>query len=197
MTLEEYAKLVDLFSKTEIEKVRFLAYYMLERQGVKDFTPKEVEGWFGALQLARPNRSRLRRRLVESRHFVKGNRQDSFALEARQLEALRDSYPEIIERSDEVIAPDVVLPESLYRATRGYIECLARQINASYEYNIFDGCAVLMRRLVEVLLILAYQHNGNDHVIQDDYGNYVMLERIVADAKNNGILRPIFDTLLW
>ena len=41
--------------------------------------------------------------------------------------------------SDEKIAENqTILPEKLYSNTRNYIEQLAKQINASYENNLFD-----------------------------------------------------------
>ena len=82
-----------------------------------------------------------------------------------------------------------ILPPVLYEKTRGFIESLAKQINRSYEENIFDGCAVLMRRLEEVaLLIMSYEHSKIELAIKDASGNYVMLERIVTDAANNATL---------
>jgi hypothetical protein len=64
----------------------------------------------------------------------------------------------------------------------------AKQINASYEHNLFDGGAVLMRRLVEVLLILSYRYLRTEAAIQDNNGNFEMLEKIVNDAKANSTL---------
>ena len=83
-----------------------------------------------------------------------------------------------------------ILPPVLYEKTRGYIESLAKQINRSYEENIFDGCAVLMQRLEEVLLILSYfmKHLSIAVVIKDGNGNYLMLEGIVANAQGNSTL---------
>ncbi len=62
---------------------------------------------------------------------------------------------------------------------------LIKQINCSYENNIFDGCAVLMRRLLEILLILSYQEFGIDAAIKDASGNYKMLNPIIDNAVNN------------
>jgi hypothetical protein len=78
-----------------------------------------------------------------------------------------------------------ILPPIDYEKTYGYIERLAQQVNACYEHNLFDGCAVLMRRLVEILLILSYRKLQIESAIKDSDGNYLMLERISADAKNN------------
>jgi hypothetical protein len=76
-----------------------------------------------------------------------------------------------------------------YGFQRGYIESLAKQINAAYENNIFDGRAVLMRRLEEVLLILSYENLGIAAAIRDPTsGTFYILERIVTDAVGNSTL---------
>ena len=51
-----------------------------------------------------------------------------------------------------------------------------------------------MRRLLEVLLILAYEHLGIESEIQDSQGNYLALERIIANAKSNRQLRLSRDS---
>jgi hypothetical protein len=89
------------------------------------------------------------------------------------------------EPSEEVVSADTVLPSILYENTRGYIESLGRQINAAFEHNIFDGCAVLMRRLIEILLILSYEHLGVESEIKSASGDYVMLDSIIGNARGN------------
>ena len=43
---------------------------------------------------------------------------------------------------------------------RPFLTRLIQQINFTYGHNCYDACAVLMRRLFEVLLVLAYQNKG-------------------------------------
>lgn len=43
--------------------------------------------------------------------------------------------------------------------------------------NCYDACAVLMRRVFEISLILAYEHHGIQDDIKDEKGDYVMLEK--------------------
>jgi hypothetical protein len=73
------------------------------------------------------------------------------------VKALAAKFPAVSAKSQEVVDKGSLIPEVDYKGTRGYIESVAKQINASYERNVFDGCAVLMRRLLEVLLILSYR----------------------------------------
>ena len=92
------------------------------------------------------------------------------------------------EHSQDIGDAGTILPEVDYRTTRGYIETLAKQINASYENNLFDGCAVLMRHLLEVLLILSYRYLKIESAIQDAHGNYHTLDGVIGDAKANASL---------
>jgi len=60
--------------------------------------------------------------------------------------------------------------------------------------GIFDGCAVLMRRLLEVMLILAFRKLGIEAAIQEPDGSYKMLEGIINDAKTYGTLKLSRDS---
>lgn len=189
MTLDDFARLAGVANADEVEKVRLLAFYFHKTQAKVEFKVDDVADWLVGIHLAAPNRSRLRGKLAGSRSFVRGATANSFRLHATDLDELQARFPGLRSGSEEVVSDDSILPLPLYENTRGFVEALAKQINASYEYNIFDGCAVLMRWLAEVLLILSYEHLNIESAIQDASGNYVQLERIVADAKNNTTLR--------
>ena len=80
---------------------------------------------------------------------------------------------------------DDILPFDLYRNTRRNIEKIADQINKSYYYEIHDGAAILMRRLIEMLLILAYKGIRQEGSIRGSDGNYLQLSGIVNCAIQN------------
>ena len=79
---------------------------------------------------------------------------------------------------------EYVLPKSLTRATRGYIEKVANQINGAYENGLYDACAVMIRRLVETLIIEAFEAHGIAAKIQDDNGDFFHLSRLVPLTLN-------------
>lgn len=189
MQLADFAKLTSLADAVEIEKVRLLAYYHYKTALQKQFSLDDIEAWFDKLNLHKPNLHRLKAKLRESDSFIKGKEQESWRLHATSLDELQAQYPGLVTDTEEVVSTDAVLPHPVYENTRGFIESLAKQINASYEYNIFDGCAVLMRRLLEVLLILSYEHLGIEAEIQGTDGVYLPLEKIVANAKANTKLK--------
>lgn len=72
-----------------------------------------------------------------------------------------------------------VIPLSVIRGTRGYLEKTANQINGSYEHGWFDACAVMIRRLVETLIIEAFEHNHIEHKILDSAGNFLRLDDLI------------------
>ncbi|MGH9759260.1 MAG: hypothetical protein ACREDR_42725, partial [Blastocatellia bacterium] len=57
-------------------------------------------------------------------------------------------------------ANEFILPHAIVRGTRGYIERVVFQVNGCYEKGWFDGCAVMMRRLIETLIIECFEKFG-------------------------------------
>jgi len=189
MTLDRFVESSGLLSLTETDKVCYLAFYFLKTKNLEQFTALDAAKWLrDDLHLATPNTSRLNANLGTSRNTVKGPKSDSFRLHHTLITELQAKFPQLLETSQDVIDDGTVLPKLRYEDTRGYIESLAKQINASYERNIFDGCAVLMRRLVEILMIHSYEHLNIADEIKDSSGNYQMLEAIIDKARSNNKL---------
>ena len=87
--------------------------------------------------------------------------------------------------NEEIKDNQTILPEKLYNNTRNYIEQLSKQINASYENNLFDCTAVMMRRLMEVLIVLMFQNNSIENKILDKTGTkYVNLDKMIKIANS-------------
>lgn len=187
MNLTEYAKITKIFELSEVEKVMHLAFYIQYFDQKEKFSINNINSLLNRLGLPEPNRSRLKAKLIKSKLFSKLNDQD-FRLHGKTYQELLENIKSYT-KSQEIITDNTILPEELYVSSSGFIINISKQINASYEKKIFDGCAVLMRRLIEVLLILSYQKLKIDNEITDSNGNYFMLEKIVANASANKILK--------
>ena len=73
-----------------------------------------------------------------------------------------------------------VLPHALVSGTRGYIERVVFQINGCYENGWFDGCAVMMRRLIETLIIEAFESKGlASHIQNPQIGDFLFLGDLI------------------
>ena len=78
-------------------------------------------------------------------------------------------------------ANQYVLPHALVSGTRGYIERVVFQINGCYEHGWFDGCAVMMRRLIETLIIESFEAHGIAHKIKNPQtGDFLFLRDLVG-----------------
>lgn len=83
--------------------------------------------------------------------------------------------PQVPERED-------VLPHSLVSNTRGYIEKIVYQVNGCYEQGWFDSCAVMIRRLIETLIIEAFEHRNISANIKRPSGDYFFLADLISAA---------------
>ena len=72
-----------------------------------------------------------------------------------------------------------VLPFSLVKKTRGYLERVVNQVNGCYEHGWFDGCAVMMRRTVETLIIECYEAEKIADQIKNPAGEFYMLKDLI------------------
>src|SRR5262249_3513806 len=74
------------------------------------------------------------------------------------------------------------LPDGVWIGTRGYIESVCRQLNGCFGAAYYDAASVLLRRLMETLIIEAYEHRKRESEIKDGDGNYFMLKQLVERA---------------
>lgn len=77
-------------------------------------------------------------------------------------------------------ATENVLPLSVIRGTRGYLETTTHQINGSYEQGWYDACAVMMRKVVEVLIIELFECRGMATKIKTPSGDFMQLEALIG-----------------
>lgn len=182
MELDTFSEHCALLDHNELAKVELLAFYLETFDAAKGFTMARIVEMFDILLLPRPNVTRLRTNIRKSKSFVKASAPDEFRLSAGKRRELRDKLPTLTEPAEDAKAIDNIIPLSLVTGTRGYVLSLAKQINICYEHSAFDGAAVLMRRLIEVLLIHAFDAHGEITEIQDSTGRTKNLNAIITTA---------------
>jgi hypothetical protein len=78
---------------------------------------------------------------------------------------------------------DSIFPMVLLAQTdRGYLTIVGRQMNECFQSGYFDACAVMMRRLLEVSIIEAFEAHGISSKIKDADGNYLHLTQMIQKA---------------
>jgi hypothetical protein len=188
MNISEFSRKYDLVSKTEIEKVAHLAFFYLCLNIKTEFNMLDVKNWFIGLNFSIPNLSRLNKKLKSSSLFIRGEQNNSYKLHAKQILKFETEMNELMIKTFEIESDGSILPESLLNKKKTYIQKFGKQINLSYSDNIFDGCAVLMRHMIEICLIHTYENLGIETQIKADPDKYKDLKSIIKDARTNPTL---------
>lgn len=118
MTLDQFADKSGLRDLTEVERVCHFAYFYLKTEKKQQFSIPEAIGWLTGYGGANPNQSRLRDRLQASRKTIQGQ-QGGFKLHLDYVKEMEGKYPELNEKSQEVVEQGTILPEIDYQRTRG------------------------------------------------------------------------------
>jgi len=70
-----------------------------------------------------------------------------------------------------------IIPENLAKTSQQYVQKIIREINGTYEKGYFTACAVMIRRLLETLMIEAFEKKGLASLIKDN-NEYKTAEKI-------------------
>lgn len=102
---------------------------------------------------------------------------------ARDLQfALKTTWAEVSAESAHLEDAGIFPLVTLNQTSRGYLVAVGRQINGSYASGWFDGCAVMMRRLLESVIIEAFEARGQDSKIKDSQGDFFQLTALINAA---------------
>lgn len=83
-----------------------------------------------------------------------------------------------------LIPTDNYFPLEIFNNTRGYLQSIAKQAANCYDYGLYDACSVMTRKLLEVLIIEAFERHNIAAKIKGPSGNFFYLSDLV-DALSN------------
>ena len=191
MQILEYIEKTNLSSMSETERAKMICYYHYKEDGVSAFSMMNIVTWIEECGFNKPNPSRLKTNLTRG----KGK---SFLLSKTDKNGI-EFVPAVLQSIDRdlrslwsdtitIQSNSELIEEAKFCGKRNFLDRLIQQINFTYGNNCYDACAVLMRRLFEVLLVLAYQNKGIEGDITNADGSHKMLEGIVKNAMQNKVL---------
>ncbi len=190
MTKDQFSKLVNLADQTELVKATLVGFYLHIHQELEEYSLRTLVDGMVDFGLSRPNEYRLRDRMKgNGSPFIKGKQQGNYKLSIKQHRAFKEAYPTALVESEEIVTDETILPDSLLKGTRTYLEKVGQQINGSRHYKIADGCLLLMRRMLEMLILLAYEHKGREAESKDASGWHYPLSHLINHAQSNQIIR--------
>jgi hypothetical protein len=119
--------------------------------------------------------------LVETSFSADTAQKDRLAAVRELSHALRTKWKQSKVQS---AAPgNEIFPLTIIAKTqRGYLTTIAKQMNGCAREGFYDACAVMMRRLVEISIIEAFEKHGIASKIKDAKGDYLQLTALVDRA---------------
>ena len=185
----DFKQAVELEDQKQIDQAVLICYYHYKETGESQFEPKGIQTLFSDFGFNAINVSRVKKALIEKHKMrtIKGM-QSTLEFIPTVLQELESQYASLWNDTETVESNSELIEESKFCGKRGFLDKLIKQINHTYSHNCFDACAVLMRRLFEILLVLTYQKAGIEADISNPDGTHKMLEGIVKDAVKNKTL---------
>ncbi len=101
-----------------------------------------------------------------------------------QAESMKAILVGILEKLEEAEPSEELFPMEIVEGTRNYIEKLAAQANGCYQKGWYDSCAVMVRRLIEILIIDCFERHDISSKIKDAEGNYYGLAQLIGSFLN-------------
>jgi hypothetical protein len=143
----------------------------------------------GDHHIGTPNQTTLAEAIRKTK--LANESRSGFSLKPGSRKIIRDWLPDLDGIQPVMDHASGYLPEPIWKNTRGYIEAVCRELNGSFHYAYYNAAAVMLRRLLETLIIEAYEHLNRETEIKDGSGNYLMLsdlaERVCGENGHKGI----------
>lgn len=168
---------------TELDLVLRAAWYLRTTTDQTSISAEDAVGFLKKWSL-RPNINitRLKQKLRRSPD-VSFQGTGGLHLPAKTITTLNKKYLQLLEAPPPKVE-NTLLEADSFHSSRHYVIELVRQINGSYQFQLFDCCAVMMRRLAEVLIIDAYTFRSADDLIRDGDGNIKMMNGLLNEIRS-------------
>jgi hypothetical protein len=181
MTVEDFCVRLEGLGLSGAMNAVAILWFQSEHCQVESATSGDLSRVMKRSGLGNSNSTALAASLKKTGHVL--CTRDRFTLKPTSREKIRVIVRPILGPE----APDVpleseFLPRDVWKNTRGYIEKLGAQINGCYHCTFYDGASVLCRKLIEILIIEAFEHHGAASRIKDSRGEYFMLRDLISSV---------------
>lgn len=188
MQITQYIDAVKLKTKTELERAKLICFFYYKENGIESYSMSQITEWMEEWGFSRPNSSRLKTKLIKGigKAFLVSKADKSVMVFVPAiLQEMDREHGSLWNDTITIESNNELIEEAKFCKKKSYLDRLIQQINCCYGNHCYDACAVLMRRLFEVLLVLTYQNKGAEADICNADGSHKMLEAIVKDAVQN------------
>ena len=166
LPLDSFCEIIKNLNKSNAEKALALLWYFDHAQPGTAKTSGQLTKVLADHHAGAPNQTALAEAIRRTK--LANELKNGFSLKPGSRKVIRDWLPQDLEG----IQPKLnhtsgYLPEHTWRNTRGYVEEICRELNGCFRNAYYNAAAVMLRRLLETLIIEAYEHLGRQTEIKD------------------------------
>ena len=171
------AKISNLTDRSKSEQIDLFAYFLVTEMGATEFMPADVAQCFDLMNM--PTHTNISSYLSKQANNKKSKKYIRKKTGYVLTKSAQESFDKAFEKPAVLHATDALYPREILEDTRKTLEFISEQARACYDYGLYDPCAVMLRKLIEVLIIEAFERYGIDDKIKDGHGNFLYLSELV------------------
>jgi Domain of unknown function (DUF4145) len=189
LSLDDFCGIAKKLNRTNADKAIAVLWYFDREQRDVAKTAGQLTKVLGDHHIGTPNQTALAKAIRKTR--LASESKNGFSLRPGSRKVIRDWLPDLEGIQPAIDHASGYLPEPIWKNTRGYIEEVCREVNGSFRHAYYNAAAVMLRRLLETLIIEAYEHLSRENEIKNAGGNYLMLsdlaERVSGEHGHRGL----------
>ena len=179
-SIDEFCQIVNKIEKTNAHKALALLWYFDRQNAGIAMSAGQLTKILMDHHVGTPNQTALAEAIRKTR--LANVSRAGFSLKPGSRLVIREWLPELIGLQPTMDHSSGYLSDAIWKNTRGYIEEICRELNGCFRSAYYNAAAVMLRRLLETLIIEAYEHLGRESEIKGSGGNYLMLSDLVERA---------------
>jgi len=180
LSLDGFCEVVKKSNKSNAEKALAVLWYFDHDQPGIAKTARQLTKVLGDHQIGTPNQTALAETIRKTK--LTNDSKSGFSLKPGSRKIIRDWLPDLDGIQPAIDHASGYLPEPIWKNTRGYIEEVCRELNGCFHHAYYNAAAVMLRRLLETLIIEAYERLGRETEIKDGGDNYLMFSDLAERA---------------
>jgi len=189
LSLDVFCDVVKTLNKSNAEKAIALLWYFDRETPDVAKTAGQLTRLLGDHHIGTSNQTSLAEAIRKTK--LANESRNGFSLKPGSRKIIRGWLPDLEGIQPAIDHAEGYLPEPIWKNTRGYIEEVCRELNGAFHHGYYNAAAVMLRRLLETLIIEAYEHLNRETEIKNSGGNYLMLsdlaERVCGENGHRGI----------
>jgi hypothetical protein len=187
MTLDQFCTKLPGLELSQPDQALAILWYHDEKQPDIVMSPGQLAKIIRESGLGNPHSTQLGETIKRTNKVIATSA--GFRLKTLARAEIREWLRSILGATKPAIDQELgYLPQEVWKGTRGYIEKVCEQMNGCYQFGFYDASSVMMRRLVETLLIEAYEALKRENEIKDSSGNFFMLRDLISRATGSNLI---------